>query len=592
MKLNTLKLTLIMVFCSVSLVLTAQKNDSAKTIRNVQIEREYTPEVVPVERPNINLQVENLRVQKAKPAYSNYIKLYEIQAAPIIPLQPKELGALNRETPKAGFFRLGLGPLFRWLGDFWYPVWNTDYGYFDIFASHDGILSVGNVPPKKLFNTKIGLNFNKNFDGLQFYLSAIYANEWFTYYGTDTALQTNNNARDWDDLFAPKQSFNKSNFVLGLRTLDRDGNEMLWNGYLNYKLFSSDKHISEHNINAIFSFDKLIDDNSLSGEGGAKVFFYNNRDSVAMKELPTVMGIDSARWKPNVILFLNPALKLDFDEVKIKLGVKSFYSFGRTPAVAISPDVKIDYLLDDFLNLYAGISGDYTINSLAHITQRNRYYNMSAVGYNTYTPFDAFAGFKVKVLKGLMVDASVGYKYAFNAMFFKNDAFFYGTDTCYNRFFEATFYNGGFFHANARLSYNIKERANIFASMEYIKGSLSTNNIQSLALPWHTPRWRINAGTDFKVGKNFFGGLNFYFASTMQAEQFAWNNANNTKQTIIDLPSTYDLNLNAGYNASKNVSIFAQLNNILAISPSLNPQVWYGYQTMGFNGLIGFSVQF
>ena len=185
------------------------------------------------------------------------------------------------------------------------------------------------------------------------------------------------------------QSFNKSNIVLGLRTLDRDDNEMLWNGYLNYKLFSSDKHISEHNINAIFSFDKLIDDNSLSGEGGAKVFFYNNRDSVAMKELPTVMGIDSARWKPNVILFLNPALKLDFDEVKIKLGVKSFYSFGRTPAVAISPDVKIDYLLDDFLNLYAGIGGDYTINSLAHTTQRNRYYNMSAVGYNTYTPFDA-----------------------------------------------------------------------------------------------------------------------------------------------------------------------------------------------------------
>ena len=56
----------------------------------------------------------------------------------------------------------------------------------------------------------------------------------------------------------------------------------------------------------------------------------------------------------------------------------------------------------------------------------------------------------------------------------------------------------------------------------------------------------------------------------MKAEQFAWNNANNTKQTIITLPSTYDLNLNAGYNASRNVSIFAQLNNILAISPSLN----------------------
>jgi len=78
----------------------------------------------------------------------------------------------------------------------------------------------------------------------------------------------------------------------------------------------------------------------------------------------------------------------------------------------------------------------------------------------------------------------------------------------------------------------------------------------------------------------------------MKAEQFALDVAKNIKQKVLDLPAVYDLNVNAGYNVSENFSIFAQLNNILAIVPSLNPQIWYGYQTMGFNGLIGFTVQF
>lgn len=594
MRFNVFKLISIASFCTVSLWVTAQKNDSTKTIRNVQIEREYTPEITPVERPNIEMQVIEPNVQKESPAFSNYIKFYDIESTPLIPLQPQELGTLNRETPKSGFFRFGFAPLFRWVGDFWYPVWNTDEGYFDIFAHHDGILSVGTVPPKKLFRTSLGLNFNKNFDDLQLYLTALYANESFNYYGNDTYIQTNVAHKNWNEIFTLNQSFNKAKILLGLRARERDANDWLWDGSINYNLHSTASKVTEHNVNALFDFDRQLDDNFIVGKAAARVYFYGNRDTLTMKQLPNIVGIDSAKWKTNVLLSLNLAYLMDLDNLKIKIGAKTFFSFGKTPSLAIAPDAKLDYFLDDFLNLFAGITGDYTINSLAETTQRNRYFNLSATRSNTYTPFDVFGGFKVKVLKGLMLNASINYKYVLNAMFFKNNAFIYqATDTCYNRFFETVHYHGGLFEANVGLSYNIKERTNIFISMEYDKWTFEKNNsVNSIKTAWHTPEWRINAGTDFKVGKNFFGGVHFYFASKAKAEQFAFDAVKNTKQTIIELPATYDLNLNAGYNVSKNLSVFAQLNNILAVAPSMNAQPWYGYKTMGFNGLIGFTVQF
>lgn len=591
MSFNTLKILSLSAVLAISLLASAQKKDSIKTIRNVQIEREYTPEVTPIDRPNINLQAEDPKIQKANPIFSDYIKLYDIKASPLIPLQPKQFNSINRRHGKSGFARLGFGPLFGWLGDFWYPVWNTGDGYFDILFHHDGILSISDNN-KKLFNTALGINFNTNFDDSQLYISAMIANKSFNYYGKDEDIQTYNAHKDWNNIFTKDQSFNTIDLMLGLKNKERNSSDLFWDAYLNYHLHTTSVKVAEHNVNAIGKIDLQLDDNSLIAEGGAKVFFYNNRDNEAMTAIPYIYGIDNAKWKTNVIMYLTPAFWWDFDNVKIKLGAKSFFSFGRTPAIALSPDVRIDYFADDILNLYAGVGGDYSVNSLANTTALNRYYNLSATLHNTYTPFDLYGGLNVKIVKGLIFNALASYKYVFNAIFFKNNAFKFGAnDTCYNRYFEANYQNGGRFNAKLGLNYNIQERINLFASMEYNRWFFKKEtNVNYYA--WHTPEWLINVGSDFKVGKGFFGGLHFYFASKMKAEKFAFDATTNTKQEIVTLPATYDLNLNAGYNISKNLSIFGQLNNILAISPDMNPQIWYGYKTMGFNALIGFTLQF
>lgn len=579
--------------------------DSTKQVRNVQIEREYTPEVTPVTRPTVELQPEEPSIKKSNPAFSKYTKSFQVQPTPLIQLQPEDYGALTRTAPKQGFLRVGAGFLFNWMADFWYPVWNTDEGYFDVRVHHDGIYSLRQrgQDSKKLFNTDLGINFHKNFDDNQLYLSAFYANESFNYYGGREEYPTDNPIK-FDSTYMPNQSFNKADFNLGFRTRERNSDDWLWDARLNYRFISTRNHLTEHNINAIAAIDKLIDENAIVAEAGVQTFFYQKRDSLEKLQLPTVYGIDSEEWKTNVIFYLRPAFLWNLDEVRIKLGVNTAFGFGRKPIVAISPDVKIDYLLNDFLNLYAGVGGGFEVNSLWNVTDENRYYNLAGTTHNTYSPFDVFAGVKVKVLKGLMLDAGISYKYVFNEIFYKNNAMIVPSglpmippDTIFNRYFAAEYSNGGKFTANARISYNIKERVNIFASMQFGKWSLKQDpSMLSFAHAWHTPEWIINAGSDFKFGKGFFGNVNFYFLSKMKAEVCPdltiAADPNHNEQVIVTLPATYDLNLGFGYNINDNFSIFARLNNILALAPKLNAEPWFGYKTMGFNALIGLTAQF
>ena len=580
----------------------AQQEDTTRNIRNVQIEREYTPEVMQVERPNINMSIEEIKIQKSNPMFSKYNSLYQTPQTPLITIQPAEYGALNRIEDNKGFLRVGAGFLFNWLADFWYPVWNSEEGYFDIRLHHSGFYTLrrNGQNSKQLLDTDLGITFHKNFGNNQLYLSAKYANESFNYYGYLAEYPIENDIK-FDSVFSQRQSFNKADFSIGMRTKKRDDREWLWDASLNYKLLNTRNHLTEHNINAIATIDKLLGDNAFVAEAGVQTYFYSHRDSIERRIRPIPYGIDQEEWKTNLILYARPAFLWNIDNIRIRLGANLFSSFGKKSFIGISPDVKIDYLVKDFLNLYAGIGGNYEANSLWSITEENRYYNLSGAMKNTYTPFDVFAGLKVKIIKGMMFDASVSYKYVFNEIFYKNNAMIErgaNVDTTYNRYFSAEYNDGGKFEAKARLTYNIKERANIYASMIFSKWSLKQDPANlGVFLPWHTPEWAVNTGADFQIGNGFFGNVAFYFLSKTKAELVAdivpegiANTYN--EQVIVTLPATYDLNLGLGYNINPNLSLFGKFNNILALSSKLNAEPWLGYRTMGFNALIGITAKF
>jgi len=586
------KTLLIMLFVAAVSNISAQKNDTL--VRSVQIERDYVPEIAPAVRPDVPLEVTEPNTEKPNVTFSEFSVPFNVEKGEFIPISPENLTSLNRESAKPGFLRIGAGVLFTWLADLWYPVWDTRDGYFDISVHHDGIFGVVK-PTKKLFNTGIGINFKKNFGINQFYLGAKYDNEFFNYYGNDTALS---NHYTKDSVLNTNQSFNKADFTLGMRSNKRTDSGWLYDAYLNYHLFATgtDIKMAEHNINAAVRADVLIrEKNHIDVEFGVQTYFYSPKDSIYSGGIP----VFEQTWKPNIILRLLPAYIFETKSINLRLGLKAFVNIGKEnegmlgDVFAIAPDIKLDYFYRDFLNLYAGVTGDYHINSLANITAENRYYNVRmASNTHTYVPLDIFAGFKVKIAKGLLFDAFLNYQpFIKDKLFFINPILDYWAypmhERVYDSKFEYTEGNGSLFSAGVRVNYNIKERINIFAQAKYNGWNLDGNDIA-----WNTPAFELNAGSEFKIGKKFFGNVDFYFKSKPKTLRSSYSYPIDASADIISLPATFDLNLGFGYNIKKNISLFVQANNILALSPKLNYQNWYGYNSFGAQLLVGATILF
>jgi hypothetical protein len=592
------KIFIIAAATALVLNLTAQDKNDTALVRNIEIERDYTPEIILFERPNVEFGIQEPQKNNTKINYSNYSVPLQMNnnstKANFVPIAPQEFNiTANGEKNERGFFRLGAGALLSWFAEIGYVVWNTDDSYLDTYFHHDGILGLGKKPVKKLFNTGGGANFTKTIGETELYFSVKYFNESFNYYGQDGSAF-------YDTILDINQSFHKAYFTLGYKTNQRNSNGWNHNVYVNYRLHSTKSGITEHNIKAGTQLDLELWDNNLLVNGGISTFFYRNRETNQYllfndKFNPySVSNIDFNHWKTNVIVDICPAYLINLNDLKISLGVKAFFNFGKNTPIALTPDAQVDYFVKKFLNLYAGITGDFHINSLANITAENRYYQLdNASQYHTYTPFDIFMGFKIKVLKGLLFDASINYKYVSNKIFYKNnllevrDSVTLVSNYVYNKVFAPVYAGGTLFNASFRVSYNIKDAVDIYAQLKYNGWKLNKKQSDTVErLAWHTPVWQLETGTKFTFGKIFFGNINFYFAQGAKAEKMQ------QQQQIVDLPAIYDLNLGTGCNVSKNFSLFFKANNILAVSKRLNYQSWYGYDSMGANFIIGATVQF
>ena len=609
-----MKKVLTVIFCTIIFAVSAQKNDTL--VRNIEIERDYVPEVAPVIRPHVPLEITEPSIEKAPVTFSEFSmpsqRVVE-QRADFIPIAPQRLTtSINREKTKPGFLRVGAGPLCTWLADFWYPVWNTNDGYFDIAVHHDGIFGIVK-PTKKLFNTGAAINFNYNLDIHQLYLGAKYDNETFNYYGNDTTI-SNHYTPEFtaynDSISKINQPFHNVDFKLGVRSNKRTNSGWLYDAYLNYHIFSAkipppnatNNKITENNINAALRANILINGKHNIDVGfGAKIYFYNK---------PKDDGVPQ-HWKPNTIIHLLPAYLLNTEKVNLRLGLKTFFNFNKGTVFAISPDVKLDYFAKEFLNLYVGVTGNYNINSLANITDDNRYYKLDEpTTQHTYTPLDIFGGIKVKAVKGLLFDVYAGYKYVNNEIFYTNAialSRIYSNDakpTVYRKTFFPINGTGWKLSAGLRASYNIKERVNISAQVEFNNWNFKKKNwlFNGTEIPikekvaLHVPV-KTTLCSDFKIGKKFFGSVNMYITSGFDALRGVGDLVDaeeNTTQVlnIVSLPATFDLNLGFGYNIKKNISLFVQANNILALAPKLNYQTWYGYNSFGAHLLFGATILF
>ena len=548
------KLFYISIILIISINLVAQNNDTTIIDRNINIEKEYIPEIEPAESQKFNIKTQEPNVPEAQFNYSTYASDVQPQSN-FYPLDPQEQAKPKRTSLKKGYAELGFGYPINWSAELFYPLYNKKNTNFDFHLNHDGLYT----KTIKLIETDFDLILRQGISrNHQFNFAINYNNDYYNYYG-EAPIQN-------DSI----QTIHRVNLLLGLQSTRRI-NGWGYRANLHYNgMFLHYMPVGEHRIILNGEISKILGKKPLNIGLFADINILNSK----------LLTSNSSLQTPNckAVIGLLPSYDIVLDNLHFHLGAKAYFSINKGRVFNAMPDVTINYNEGKIFSIYAGITGDYQIHTLSSTLEHCRYFDPRSAGLalNTYTPADFFAGFRLKpYLEGLMVDAHVNYKFVYDDYFIHN-----AIDSVSNNYtnqFTSTFSNTQLLSTGARVNYNHQNKYVAHAGFKYNYYTLADSTLTMV----NRPTWEIEVGTEMtpikglSVNADFYTGLGYKAMLPTQSEPIA-------------LPNHYDLNIGAAYTFHEQCTVFARFNNII----NSKYQYFYGYDNIGFNCLFGIKVTF
>ena len=537
----------------IGLILTAniiaQNNDTTIIDRNVNIEKEYIPEIEPAESQKFNIKTQEPNIPEAKFNYSTYAS--DVQpSSNFYPLDPQEQAKPKRTSLKKGYAELGFGYPINWSAELFYPLYNKKNTNFDFHLDHTGLYT----NTIQLIQTDLDIILHQKINNNHQLNSAIsYNNDYYNYYGDGIKF---------DSL---PQIIHRANALIGMQSTNRI-NGWGYRADLSYNgMFLHYAPINEHRIILDGEVSKILGKKPLNIGIFADVNILNSQLSTPDSLLPTT-----------AVIGLLPSYDIVLDNLKFHLGAKAYFSINKGQIFNAMPDVTINYNEGKTLSIYAGITGDYQIHTLSSTLEHCRYFNPYSTGIalNTYTPADFFAGFRLKpFLEGLMVDAHVNYKFVYNDYFIRN--VIDSVSNNYMNIFTADFSNTQILSTGARVNYNYQNKYVAHAGFKYNYYTVADSTLTMV----NRPSWEIEVGTEMTPIKGLAINADFYTGLGYKAI---------LPTGVIDLPNHFDLNIGAAYTFHEQCTVFARFNNII----NSKYQYFYGYENIGFNCLFGVKITF
>ena len=537
----------------IGLILTAniiaQNNDTTIIDRNVNIEKEYIPEIEPAESQKFNIKTQEPNIPEAKFNYSTYAS--DVQpSSNFYPLDPQEQAKPKRTSLKKGYAELGFGYPINWSAELFYPLYNKKNTNFDFHLDHTGLYT----NTIQLIQTDLDIILHQKINNNHQLNSAIsYNNDYYNYYGDGIKF---------DSL---PQIIHRANALIGMQSTNRI-NGWGYRADLSYNgMFLHYAPINEHRIILDGEVSKILGKKPLNIGIFADVNILNSQLSTPDSLLPTT-----------AVIGLLPSYDIVLDNLKFHLGAKAYFSINKGQIFNAMPDVTINYNEGKTLSIYAGITGDYQIHTLSSTLEHCRYFNPYSTGIalNTYTPANFFAGFRLKpFLEGLMVDAHVNYKFVYNDYFIRNVIDYVSNN--YMNIFTADFSNTQILSTGARVNYNYQNKYVAHAGFKYNYYTVADSTLTMV----NRPSWEVEVGTEMTPIKGLAINADFYTGLGYKAI---------LPTGVIDLPNHFDLNIGAAYTFHEQCTVFARFNNII----NSKYQYFYGYENIGFNCLFGVKITF
>jgi hypothetical protein len=562
--------------------------------RSVSVEREYRPVIQDAGKINSIPKVLEPNVDKSTAKFSDFnLPLdagFNIHTLPAAEVQTE------KSTNKEGYARIGIGNFLNTLVDFAYPVINEPNMRLDFSVNH-----LGTFEPKRIHTTtKAALSYDIIFKTFDVYAGLGGGHEYFKYYGNNFNLNgivdlktlalnypdnrfleknrvgTNTTPREFS-LYSLSNdpigdTFWRFNTFAGIRSLP-NSEDFRYLAEINYNTFQSVNGLTEKLFHTRAKLSSDFDERRF----GLDVDLYN-------------MAYNSVRipafnyWPNYAVLMLNPYYKLERSKWDVRLGLKTSLSFVHGKFISPSADVLGEWrAIPKFLSLYGGMTGGYEINSLDKIFRENPYVYSDIRVLDTYTPYNFFAGIKLKPLYNLLLDAYIDFRQIDNQYFFVNKEYTLSNAPVVMPAADASFYSNRFnviyrsaslFKSGVRANYNLQNFLNV-----ELKWTYNGWSVYQEQYAWNKPKYEAELNTNVRINPNFSVTANVYYQGVRYAK---------LGETSIPMQDKVDINLGVSYSYLNWFTAFAKINNLI----NNQYQDFYGYDVQGTNMMIGAAFSF
>lgn len=585
---------IITVLFTIGCVLSIQAQDSILN-RNVTVEREYKPIIQDAGKVNSIPKILEPKAERIFAKYSDFnLPLntdYNIHLLPAAELE------LEKTSIQTAYARLGFGTYLNTLVDFAYPLINKPDLKLD-FSLHQ----LGTLESKRLHSkTKADLSFEKIFKTVSLFAEISGSHEYVKYFGfnfnRDSIIDLNNYSSKYGNsmyeelnrtgtidktnrLFSVNQLNSESigdvfwrfNSNIGIKSIPQSS-DIQYLAAIEYNIFSSTNGLTENQIHTQAKFNSPNNKNRI----GFDIDIFNLMYSSV--KIPKFNF-----WSNYSVLNINPYYKFEANNWKVRLGLKTAFSFVHGNLLNPSADVLAEWNpIPSFISIYAGVNGDYQINTLDKILSENPFLYSDIRVNDTYTPYNLFIGFKLKPLYNVLIDGYLSLRQIDNQYFFVNKEYSLQSTTLatsvadsslYSNRFNVIYSSASVLKIGVRIAYNLKK----FMDIE-VKAALNNWNVKTELYAWNKPAYEAQFTSNFKINNELSLNFNAFYEGGRYAKL-------GNKSVLMN--DKVDINLGCIYTLNNWISAFIKFNNILN-SPYQN---FYGYDVQGINFMIGSVLKF
>ncbi len=552
--------------------------------RNIEVVRDYTPVIKEAGKINTMPELKDVNTKKIEVDYKVWTSTYKPKTDIIPSLDYALASQEENKYSREGFLRLGGGNYKSFLGELYTPIYNSDVALFDFYLKHNS--SFGNVTLKKenydvlsndvlskgLYNdNKARISFLRSIRIREISAFGEFGYNRFNYYGLNSdmiAFSEQNKDKEEPEYKNDDQKNSHLTAALNFRFRSKDYiDQWKYDLQTNWRLLKTHFNVAENTIFTDLAASYRMQESILS----LKFQMYNV--FVSTPENGSIDFSKAQNFKNFTVLKFNPYYSFVSEVGRLNLGLKASFGINQGKNTAFSPDITGQVrVIDNVWYVYAGVTGDYKVNTLRSLANENIYLSPNARPEDTYIPLDIYLGTKLNIGKSVNTDIHVGYKIVNNQYFYVNKSDSTGMKNTFDVVYDK---NVGQFNCGAAVNYNFREKVDFSFKIGYNKWSL-----EKQAEAWMLPAAQIGLGVSYVPTDYLRFNINYDLDAGRKAKL--------GKDTSVDLKNFNDISLGANYKLMSFLDVFARFNNIL----NQRSEVWYGYPSQGFNFLLGLTLTF